>query len=101
MRELSKREGKHTETIRLQSAASKMWIVQYINTALILLAINNRLGDNSIVQKLLVASGLDSVLFNGDYDEFNSGWYGQVGVSIAFTCLLNAVLPVVNIAFYC
>ena len=27
LRELSKKEGKHTETIRLQSAASKMWIV--------------------------------------------------------------------------
>ena len=36
---LSNFEGKHTETERLQSAVSRMWIVQYLNGALILLLI--------------------------------------------------------------
>lgn len=36
---LSNFEAKHTETERLTSSVSKMWIVQYLNTAVVLLLI--------------------------------------------------------------
>lgn len=76
IRELSRLEGKHTETIRLASAVQKMWFVQFFNTAIILLAINNKFGTNSILMMYLKKTGLDSFLFNGEFEDINSGWYG-------------------------
>ena len=53
LRTVSTIEGKHTETERLASAAQKMWFVQFVNTALIMLAINNTLPNTSWIQKVL------------------------------------------------
>lgn len=100
IREMSRLEGCHTETNRLAAATQKMWIVQFFNTAIVLLAINNQIGEDSIIRRLLVRTGLESFLFNGEYDDINSNWYGQVGVSVAITCFLNAVIPVSNFIFY-
>jgi len=45
LRSTSKFEGHHTVSEQLGSAFSKMWIVQFINTAALLLLVNNRLQD--------------------------------------------------------
>jgi len=34
-------EGHHSVTLQLSSAFSKMWIIQFVNTAIILIVINN------------------------------------------------------------
>ena len=39
---LSKFEAHHTLTERISSASAKMWIVQFVNSALVLLIINAR-----------------------------------------------------------
>ena len=78
-----------------------MWVVQFINTAIILLLVNNRLKENSIVQKILMRTGLSEFMFNGEYEEFNASWYGQVGVAIALACIINTIAPIFNTAFAC
>jgi len=40
LREFSRVESFHTITERLASATTKMWVVQFINTALVLFLIN-------------------------------------------------------------
>ena len=48
IRGCSKFESHHTVTDQLRSAFSKMWIIQFINTAVILLIINMRLSEGFI-----------------------------------------------------
>jgi len=49
LRNSSKIEGHHTMTNQLQSAFSKMWILQYVNTAIILLIVQNRLAGSGLI----------------------------------------------------
>lgn len=42
IREMSQFEAHHTITARLSSAVTKMWVVQFVNSALVLLIINAR-----------------------------------------------------------
>lgn len=42
-------EGHHDVTSRLSSAFSKMWIVQFVNTAVILIIINNSLSEGGLI----------------------------------------------------
>ena len=41
----------------------------------------------------------DSPLLNGQYYDFLAEWYGVVGVSIAVSCLINAITPLFNFGF--
>ena len=52
LREISAFEGKHTVTIRLAASTRKMWIIQFVNTALILFLINYNLPDTSRIREL-------------------------------------------------
>jgi len=49
LRNSSKLEGHHTVTSQLQSAFSKMWVLQYFNTAIILLIVKNRLAGTGLI----------------------------------------------------
>ena len=42
LRELSQLEGKHSETDRLASATTKMWLVQFVNVGILILLLNSR-----------------------------------------------------------
>ena len=53
LRSSTKYEGHHTATGQLNSAFSKMWVVQFVNTAVILLMINNRLNDDGLIRRVL------------------------------------------------
>ena len=53
LRELSHFEGKHSETDRLKSALSKMWIVQFLNVGILILLLNSRLPENSLLAEKL------------------------------------------------
>ena len=70
----SKFEGHHTVTNQLGSAFSKMWIIQFINTAVILLIINMRLSEG-FIQWVLEQIGLENIFFDGDFVDFNTEWY--------------------------
>ena len=88
----AKFEGHHTVTEELSSSFSKMWIIQFVNTAVILLIINNKLAEGIIVRLLKITS-LDNLFFNGEYLDFDTEWYQVVGVTIFTTAFINAVVP--------
>jgi len=44
---MSQFEGKHTQTDRLASALTKMFLVQFVNVGVLLLLMNSRFPDNS------------------------------------------------------
>ena len=88
-----------SETARVSTAASKMWVISFFNTAMVLLILNARLPDTSKIKELLDFLPEDSPVFNGAYYDFNAEWYGVVGVSIGATCFIQAISPLFNFLF--
>ena len=101
LRSSTKYEGHHTVTSQLSSAFSKMWVVQFINTAVILLIINNRLNDDGLIRRVLKTTGTDAFVFDGEYADFTTSWYNVVGITIFTTAFINGVTPVLTLSQMC
>jgi hypothetical protein len=76
-----------------------MWIVQYLNVGVLILLLNSRLPDNSLLAKQLVLPENVPVL-HGEYDDFYAEWYAIVGVSICTVSIFDAINPVGNLLFW-
>lgn len=85
-------EKKHTVTLQITSAISKMWFVSFFNIAIVVFLINAKYGK-------LFEPGKNSVIFAGKFSDFKSEWYGEVGAAIGLTTFISSVVPIVNIAF--
>ena len=101
LRKSTKYEGHHTVTSQLSSAFSKMWVVQFVNTAVILLIINNRLNDDGLIRRVLKSTGTENLAFDGDYADFNTEWYNIVGITIFTTAFINGITPVFTLLQMC
>ena len=99
LREIAVKEGIHSVTELVASGTSKMWFIQFCNTAIVLLILNAKLPDKSKIKQALDILPEDSPLLNGSYYDFLAEWYGVVGVSIAVSCFINAVTPLFNFGF--
>ncbi|KAE9247752.1 hypothetical protein PF004_g4180 [Phytophthora fragariae] len=71
-----------TKTIRV---AVRMFVAQFLNTALIVIIVNASFGLSTVA--------VAKELLGGKYKDFQRGWYPTVGMGIATTMLLNAFLP--------
>lgn len=76
------------------SAFSKMWVLQFFNTAIILLIVKNNLAGNGLIKTALSTVGLNGLFFNGDYSDFTPEWYDVVGITIFTTAFINGISPV-------
>ena len=101
LRSSSKYEGHHTVTSQLGSAFSKMWVVQFFNTAIILIIINNRLNDEGLIRRVLKTTGTDSFAFDGEYADFSTSWYNVVGITIFTTAFINGITPIFTLSQMC
>lgn len=88
---MSKYERAHTITEQLASSSSKMWIVQFVNTGIVLLLINAK------IDSWKVPKGLP--ILNGSFDDFTAEWYSSVGTTIAFSLFFGAIMPFTNLMF--
>ena len=70
-----------------------MWILQYFNTAILLILVNNRLNDNGLIMKVLNTTGTSNIFFDGDFSDFSAEWYGVVGITIFTTAFINGLTP--------
>lgn len=63
----------------------KLFVVQVVNTAVLVLLINGNAG----------VSTADTAwtLFGGSFGDFNAAWYQHVGVALVMTMLLNIIIP--------
>lgn len=85
-------------TGQLQSAFSKMWVLQFFNTAIILLIVENRLAGTGLIQIALEYAGLNGLFFNGTYSDFTPEWYDVVGITIFTTALINGISPIFTVS---
>ena len=88
---ISKKEGAHSRTEQLERTTQKMWVIQFVNTALIILMLNTSFKKDSLIdkgQKLFLTNSVTNkiALFSAD-------WYGFVGVTIVVTCFLSTIHP--------
>ena len=72
------------------SLSTKLFIVQLINTAVILLIVNGNLNAMGVTDQTITVGGL---IFVGDHDDFNSNWYVVVGSSLVLTMIVNLLTP--------
>ncbi len=92
MRWLSLFEKNKTLTAQLSSAMWKMFILQFINTGLIIVLVNTYV-------KSVKDWWTNSPLFTGMFPDLEPGWYAVVGVTLLFTMLINMIVPHLTVIF--
>lgn len=88
-------EKHHTRTESDRSLVHKVFISQFINTALVTLLVNARFAGFA---ERFSASGAKFPLFTGPYDDFTLPWYIDIGSNHVVTMISNAVqtfIPIV------
>ena len=88
-------EKHHTRTESDQSLVHKVFISQFINTALVTLLVNARFAGFA---ERFSATGAKFPLFTGPYDDFTLPWYIDIGSNHVVTMISNAVqtfIPIV------
>jgi RNA recognition motif-containing protein len=88
---LTSLEGHVSLSARSRALAVKVAAAQTINTGLTALLVNARLPDNAKVSVPAAVSAIG--LFNGQFSDFSTPWYGVVGTTICTTALINALIP--------
>jgi RNA recognition motif-containing protein len=81
-------EKHHTRTESDRSMAHKVFISQFINTALVTLLVNTRI--QNFADKFSTDGGSKFPLFTGAYDDFNLAWYIDIGGNHMVTMISNA-----------
>jgi hypothetical protein len=84
-----------TETDQGQSYAVMTFIAQLLNSALVLILINA-----SPAAKATQGAAQDDVAFltlSGQYDDFTSTWYSDVGLSVIVLIFIQILTPVINL----
>lgn len=78
-------ERHSSESAKASAITLKMFMAQFLNTAIIVLVVNTALNLNKVP--------LVSDLFKGKYHDFERDWYPTVGMAITMTMLINAFVP--------
>jgi len=77
-------EKKHTVNEETTGQFIKILMMQFMNIALVVLIVN---------MKLPFGKSWGLPIFNGDYVDFDSGWYENVGKTICLTMVINIFSP--------
>ncbi len=84
---ISKFESPHTKNSQLISNMIKVFVVDFINTAIIIFLINAKLN----------ISIFNIPIIDGSYREFSVEWYRVIGSTIVLTMLIRVVsTPIVT-----
>jgi hypothetical protein len=75
----------HTKTEEKASSILKMFLVQLINTGLVILFVNASITEIKLPEFI--------PLFQGKYPDFTVEWYKVVGSTISFTMVINIITP--------
>lgn len=67
-----------------------MWIVSFVNTALVILVINANL-----TKVINLPEGFP--ILAGQYYDFGGSWFASIGSTISVSCFIACVMPITNI----
>ncbi len=77
--------GKDTESEQTKLITNGVFLVQFFNTALLLLLVNANLDEQS---------GFFSIFFSGAVPDFNSWWFSDIGNTLVGAMMFNIYWPV-------
>ncbi|KAL4151805.1 hypothetical protein PRNP1_008742 [Phytophthora ramorum] len=87
-------EKHHTQSSLVVSRVTKVFIAQFCNTALLMLAINANGKYFSASPTSMSTTGGFSIgalqVLNGEYSDFSAEWYNDVGVALMLTMIINS-----------
>ncbi|EGZ28616.1 hypothetical protein PHYSODRAFT_471503 [Phytophthora sojae] len=90
-------EKHHTQSSLVVSRVTKVFLAQFCNTALLMLAINanaNYFSSSPTVPETSISTGGFSLgslqVLNGEYSDFSADWYNDVGVALMLTMIINS-----------
>ncbi|GLD98923.1 hypothetical protein PINS_up007641 [Pythium insidiosum] len=78
-------ERHSSESAKATAIALKLFLAQFLNTAVIVVLVNTALGLRHVP--------VLEELFKGSYRDFERDWYPTVGMGITTTMLINVVIP--------
>ena len=87
-------EAHHTRTDKEASTTSKIWIVQFFATAIILTVINANWSN-------VVTLPPTFPILQGTYPDFTARWYSQIGATIVTTVFINVIMPAIDLLDWC
>lgn len=82
--------GFSTETVRLSKTTTVTWIVQFFNSAFLLLMVNADMSEQPITFGLTT----------GSLPDFNSAWFRSVGDIIVLAMVFNVYYPILEVLGY-
>jgi hypothetical protein len=82
-------EKHHTRTESDKSLVQKVFVSQFINTALVVLLVNTRI--SGFAERFSTSDGAKFPLFTGPYEDLNLPWYIDIGGNHVVTMISNAV----------
>jgi Ran GTPase-activating protein (RanGAP) involved in mRNA processing and transport len=88
MYKLTELERHHSKSQFSASLCMKIFLAQFLNTALVLMLVNARFPNN-----VNFPMGETLGVMAGPYDDFSRAWYSAVGVQISMTMMINVVMP--------
>ena len=91
VRSTSNFEAHHDATIKMASTTTKMWVVQFVASGVILTLIYAKWSVLNLPENFPI--------FSGDYADFTIDWYAVVGSTIVTTAFINIVMPLSNLVF--
>lgn len=80
--------GYHTESGQTSAIMTSIFVVQFFNTAILLILTNANTSD----------AGLGFLPFKGMYSDLTFEWYNDIGSSFIMTMLVGALLPIIEFA---
>lgn len=83
---LTKTEKNKNLTSDKSSNMIKIFIGQFVNTGLMLLLVNTRI-------EAIKSWNAAFPILNGNYNDFDSGWFKNVGCTIFFAMIISIVTP--------
>jgi hypothetical protein len=74
-----------------------------LNTAIVLLLINNKVHDDGLIKRAFTFLGIDGFMLNGDYDDFSQPWFATVGQDLLVVSIFAGWDPITEFVkvFFC
>jgi hypothetical protein len=79
--------GKDTESEQTRLITYSVFVVQFFNTALLLLLVNANLSEQF---------GFLGKIFKGKISDFDSYWFGDLGKNLVMAMIYNTVFPIIE-----
>lgn len=92
IRSMANEQGKHSLTEKLESIIDKLWIIQFLNSSMLVVLLSS----NVTTFNRVLPSWFP--IFTGEYEDITEAWFKDVGIVVALSCFSNCILSIKNVS---